>query len=243
MKHPLKRNLIVLLAMAAVLLVPLAAQADLIPVSAADFTGSRSTPDASGVVAADGWTAANGGFKVTWAITQEGPTFHYSYTFSNADGSIPTTPDVSHLILEVSPNFTVQDILNPSSGPVVGPTLFTAATAPADQPGDNGGNPNLPKDIFGIKLDWGASTYSFDSPKSPVWGDFYTKDGKDDGLIATAWNTGIGTDPTLATTDFTNWIPVPDTTGVVVPLPPTALLMGFGLVGLGLLGWRRKSKN
>ena len=28
--------------------------------------------------------------------------------------------------------------------------------------------------------------------------------------------------------------------GVVVPVPPTALLMGFGLVGLGLLGWRRK---
>ena len=29
--------------------------------------------------------------------------------------------------------------------------------------------------------------------------------------------------------------------GVLVPVPPTAWLMGFGLLGLGLLGWRRKN--
>jgi hypothetical protein len=28
----------------------------------------------------------------------------------------------------------------------------------------------------------------------------------------------------------------------MVPLPPSALLLGSGLLGLGLLGWRRKSK-
>jgi LPXTG-motif cell wall-anchored protein len=33
-----------------------------------------------------------------------------------------------------------------------------------------------------------------------------------------------------------------DGTNLAVPLPPTALLLGSGLVGLALLGYRRKKK-
>ena len=249
------RKLSLIVGLLIVLAFPVAARAVL--VGAADLVGSRSTPSGSGIVATDGWAAASGGLKVSWSIFLSGTTWTYSYTFSNANGSIPATPDLSHLILEVSPFFTSNQIFN-ANATVVGPQTFTKDTetpfsgSPSSQtdadncagaitasPGNNGGNPCLPADIFGIKLDKELTTYLFDSDKAPVWGDFYTKDGApDSGPVAVAWNTGFGTDPTSLTTDFTNWIPTPDTEngfppgGVEVPEGATLLFMGAGVIGL-----------
>lgn len=39
--------------------------------------------------------------------------------------------------------------------------------------------------------------------------------------VSTAWNTGIGTNPTIATTDFTNWIPTPNSALLITLDPPT----------------------
>lgn len=240
---PLYKRLMVMLVVASVLLLPLTASAGLIAVTPTDFTGSRSTPNASGVVGAGSWSDTNGGFLISWDITSISGGYHYSYTISNADDSTPIIQNMSHLILEVSSSFTSSDIWNATldgeAVSVVGPQTFTSS-------GSLGSNPNMPdSDIFGIKLDAGGITYAFDSNKAPVWGDFYAKDGNNlvDGVASTAWNTGFGEDPTTVTTDFTNWIPTPDTFGIPIPLPPSALLMGSGLLGLGLVGWRRREKK
>jgi hypothetical protein len=39
--------------------------------------------------------------------------------------------------------------------------------------------------------------------------------------VSTAWNTGIGTDPTPLTADFTNWIPTPNSALLITLDPPT----------------------
>ena len=241
--RPGKRTIMLFWALAALLLLPLAASADPIAVTPTYFTGSRSTPNASGVVGAGSWSDTNGGFLISWDITSISGGYHYSYTISNANGSTPIIQDMSHLILEVSSCFTSSDIWNATldgeAVSVVGPQTFTSS-------GSSGSNPNMPaSDIFGIKLDAGGITYAFDSNKMPVWGDFYAKDGNNlvDDVASTAWNMGFGTDPTNSTTDFTNWIPTPDTCETPVPLPPSALLLGSGLLGLCLFGWRRREKK
>lgn len=228
------RNFTVFLALAAVLLLPSAAMSDLIAVTAGDFTGSRSTLNSpSGLVTTDGWTSANGGFIISWAITQEGSLFHYVYTFSNAAGE-PLRKTPSHFIVELSNPYSgiIQDAAVDGNGVTLeGPKIF--------EPGS--GNPYMTGNIYGIKLDAGGNSYSFYSDRAPVWGDFYSKDGVQAGIVATAYNTGFGTDPTGDTTAFTNWVPTPDTQGVPnVPVPPTVLLLGSGLLGLGFIGWRKR---
>jgi len=186
-----------------------------------DQAGSRTTPHTSGLVAADGWVDTEGGVRISWQITFNAPgasvpnVWSYSYTITDKDGSL-INPEISHIILEVSPflnQSNVGDHVFNANAPLVGPQTWTAdPNSPnSTSPGANKGNPNLPADLYGIKLNVGQPTYSFESTQPPMWGDFYSKDGAHNGIVATAWNTGIGSDPDWSTTDFTNWIPVPDT--------------------------------
>ena len=181
------------------------------------LTGSRSTPQSSGVFAANGWTETNGGFTISWEILFDPNVAHwtYSYTITDKDGT-PIEPEISHLLLEISPFISpdnVGDHIFNSTVPITGPMTWTAdPNSPnTTNPGANNGNPNLPDDIYGIKLDESLGTYTFQSSQPPMWGDFYSKDGKQGGIVATAWNVGFGTDPNTSTMDFTAWVPVPDT--------------------------------
>jgi len=151
-------------------------------------TGSRSTTaPPGGVAATGGYTAANGGITITWNITFDGTFYNYSYTFTNADGSTPIHPDISHWIVEISEEIPAGDIseyIFDANAPVVAPP--GGNPWPADpifpnqtQQGANGGNPNLGTDLYGVKFDTGSQnvggTYTFKSIEPPVWGDFYVK--------------------------------------------------------------------
>ncbi len=206
-----------------------------VPVAPGDFTGSRDATN--GITGTVDW-GGDPGFSLDWNITQSGNTFHYTYTID-----VPRK-DPSHFILELSDNVTPQNFdslfsnfeLTGTGGSITGPGTF----------GPGPSNPDIPGDIYGIKIDFsGDSTLpyilEFDSLKAPMWGDFYAKDGRSGGIPATAYNNGFGTDPTLATLDFTNWIAVPDTL-VAVPEPQTYLLLGSSLL-LGFVLRRRRQAN
>ena len=236
-----------IMCIAATALLAAHAMAGMIDVSGEDLVSSRSTPESAGVVGLGKWKPTNGGFDISWEISYSEGVWTYSYMLLDADGST-LSPDASHFILEVSPSITAdnaaQYIFNTNFdvGDLEGPALWTAdPNSPnTTSSGGNGGNPNLPADLYGVKFDVGLERYTFQSTQSPVWGDFYVKDGGKPPAVA--WNAGIGTDPDESTTDFTAWIPVPDTEQGVQPQVPefsTLALLALGLAGVALRARRR----
>ena len=217
------------------LLLPLTVNADRICVDPAYWTGSRSI--GNGITASGGWDGIEDhGFQINWEISYDSNSkkYTYTYTFSGKSGTV-LSKDLSHWILEVTnpsdaSDFTINTLEYPAFSE--GPAEFTS----------NQGNPGMQGNIYGIKWETNQLTFSFDTAKRPVWGDFYAKDGKDckeckDCEWTYAYNTGFGNEPTLGG-DFTNWIPTPDG-DCVVPVPSTLLLLGSGLLGFGLLSRRR----
>lgn len=204
--------------------------------------GSRSTPASSGVIGSGAYASANGGFNIAWDITFDGNSqlWHYEYTFSREDGE-ELTPLQSHWIFQVSPAITQENV----DDMILDEDFLVSEDSPKLWVPGSGGNPGLPSSFYGIKADSSLAFYSADSPKGPVWGHFYSKGGSD----ATAWNFGLQLDvlPTDRTTDFTNWIPTPDTSSgnggngePQLPEPATAVLFGAALAALSARRRRRR---
>ena len=230
------------------IVLPMAAGADLIFVTGSDLVGSRSTP--GGVTGINQWSSAEGGFKIAWNISYDlaDGWWDYSYTFTDANDD-PINPNLSHWILEVSPFITDANLgqyIFGANSVLVGPQLW-----PHDPNSPNtllpgggiSGNANLPVDFYGLKFDTGTGdggvlngTYIFSSYQPPIWGDFYAKCGQ---TTATAWNAAIAPinidiNPVPADgPDFALWVPTPDTGDDPIPEPTTLLLFSSGVLGLG----------
>jgi hypothetical protein len=239
-----KRAVMVFLAVAAVMLLPLTAQATMEPVPLTGGTATNTITNLAGVEATGSWNPDSSlGFTITSTVTQfvVNGSFVYEYDYS---ANVPAK-NFSHIIIGVSK-------------PEAGETFFfwqgtvsdhTTPLTPLQYPlNDNANNtPGLPAaGIYGISFPQTSTTatFSFFSYNAPVWQDFYAKDGTDAHIDVTAWNTGFGL---AADIPFaSNYIIGPDSVnGTVppVPVPPSVLLLGSGLVGLGLIGWRRREKK
>lgn len=195
-----------------------AAQADM-------YSGSLSS--GNGLTGVGAW-ATNATLSWTVDNTSTPGYWHYSYTLSVVG------KDISHMIIEVSDTFTETNLFNLGWGPYeIG--IFS----------ESNGNPGMgSSSVFGLKIDETSGTsvtISFDSDRVPVWGDFYAKDGKNDGALIYLYNSGFSApDPIVEPTNDTidNHLLVPDTT-TVIPLPGAVVL---GSLGLGFAEWLRRRK-
>jgi len=187
------------------------------PVSmAVNFTGSLSSED-GGILGSGPWVTETTPTTLVWVVDNETTPgyWHYSYTFA-----VPRK-DISHLIIEISPDLTYQEKRS-----LYNSMTWSGGVAEFQTYRPGPGTPNLPASFYGMKLDVSASdtalSFSFDTLRMPVWGDFYAKDGKEGQVDCTVWNAGFLTpDPPADPADpgyvapangaYLNKLLVPDT--------------------------------
>lgn len=175
------------------------------PAAAGDLTGSLSV-GAGEIVASGSWDDVS--TSLAWEVTLVDDSYwNYKYIFS------APTPSLSHFILQVSDNFTANDIWGSNLTVLLG----EYGPAPAN-PGIPG---TLPNAVKFEDYDGGTTTeWSFNSLRDPVYQNFYAKGGTD----TYAFNSGFA--------DGDAFIVGPDTT--VVPVPPAAILAMLGLSVVGI---------
>jgi len=186
-----------------------------------------------------------GDLKVSWLIDELSPgIWSYKFEFSTTDDD---PIGISHFTLELSENFTLDNILEISedSAPLELDDGEPESPRPITEQGTQ-------KTVFGLKFEENSdfSKVEFVADRSPVWGDFIVKKGQD-----YAWNSGFGEDPPVGTgmlpflsdrTNYIDWIPTPDTfpEPPTIPIPMPSAAGGFlcFVVGLGLTRLRRRRR-
>jgi hypothetical protein len=187
--------------------------------------------------------------SISWNVSNEDLGYegwNYSYTLT------VTGKDISHAMIEVSSVFENSNILEGYIGITPDGTYELNDYGPS-----NPSNPGIPDTMRGIKIDVIGDTktlsWSFDSDITPVWGDFYAKDGKQGGADVYIYNDGFTEndyDPTTPVDpDNQDYVPisdhiiVPDSTSTHegppgnLPEPGTSML---GALGILLLFKRQK---
>lgn len=193
---------------------------------------SEETRDSSNGVSSFGRWKGDGGFQITWHITNEKEGYSYIYTI---DGK--GRDNASTFILQLNPDITpenVSTLITDSSVPIV-------AAAVTFKPGS--AYAGLPGEIYGIQFATSskdATTISFTSAYAPVWGSFYADAGSKSSSYA--YNEAFGSSPKAGSKDFSNWVPtVGGAPGVIAPEPSTMLLLGSALVAVGY--WQHKKRK
>lgn len=221
-----------------------------------------STPNADGVFATAGWSDLGGGFSITSTYTNN--LTHYTYDYHiTADPSGSLSKGISHIILQMSPNVPIHELVIPGSleakyfdGQGMSSIhLLQDGDAPKTYQTGSNSNPGLPNPIYGIKWDmpdedsWGDEIdvrqlwFSFDSLRLPILGDFYAKDGKDPRTKENvyAYNTHLASGGPCTES---NCIWVPDSESVtVIPEPSTYAIMGSLLLVVMIAARRRAVKS
>lgn len=182
----------------------------------------------SGIDATHDW--ANSDTWLRWDITEQGGgMYKYEYTWNTL------TKDLSHIIIELTDGITI-----------AGDNIYLPAGATSEIQSDgyqeDEGNPGLPHELYGIKVNTNAEvtnfSFWFTVDKAPVWGNFYAKDGGGTGEGAViAYNTGF-TNPQALTGIFIarpNGAPS-------IPDPAAVFLLGSACL-IGFSGARRKFKK
>ncbi len=127
-------------------------------VTLATLTGYLSTETGGIITAGDKW--GEGPISISWNIYPEDGYFHYEYQMNVPRG------EISHFLLEVSENFTSEDIFNIT--PLAGSFGFISI----DWFGSEGSStPGIPEEIYAVKFDDATGLtlgVAFDSTRIPV---------------------------------------------------------------------------
>jgi len=188
---------------------------------------------------------ANTATKIAWTVEKLGPGL-WSYTYELT----VYHKDISHLIIETSDSInTLADVTSSVDLQQYDGNSYKFDVYSSTAQGNS--NPNMPDAMYGVKFDLAGEsttiTISFQrSNRDPVWGDFYAKDGKTDGVDNYVYNAGFTAndqdpDPDVYGPDsllVTDHILVPDTT-FVEPEPATLALL---CAGAGMVLARRRGR-
>jgi len=171
-------------------------------------------------------------FSIQWDIEKDpaSSVWTYEYTLYSA------RKDISHFILELSESGNYDD-LSWGPDPVEGPRFWDGTNGNSDPSWPDGIS------IYGIKFDSGGSyvTYTIETTRNPVWGNFYVKSGQDDDTWVYAHNNALAIE-NFARNAKLDFIVRPDggSNAPVVPEPASALLF---FAGSAVFAYRRYFKK